>query len=118
MTILPTIIPLMKERDHLQKVASGTQSREAWIDCKAVRNRSNNRLKYEQRNWEKAWVEECDGNPSKTWNILNWKTAGSPKQLFNQGRLINKPHELPDAQNQYFIDEINLYKRRPSSTGF
>ena len=104
-------VELMSERDQLQKAASESNSREDWNKFKASRNKINNRLKYEQISWEKARLEECDGNPSQTWknvkNILNWKTSGSPNQLFYQGRLISKPQELADAQNQYFIEKIN-----------
>ena len=96
-------IRLMKERDQQQKTASETKKREDWLKFKALRNQINNRLKYEEKSWEKAKLEECDGNPSKTWksvkDILNWKSSGSPNQLFYQGQLISKPQELADAQN-------------------
>ena len=42
--------------------------------------------------------------------ILDWKTSGSPNQLFYQGRLISKPQELANAQNEYFIEKISLLR--------
>ena len=108
-------VELMKERNLQQKKASESNDRDDWVRFKSLRNQINNRLKYEERNWEKAKLEECDGNPSKTWksvkNILNWKTSGSPNQLFYKGRLISKPQELADAQNEYFIDKIELLRQ-------
>ena len=102
----------MKERDQQQRLASETKNREDWIKFKMLRNKINNRLKYDQRSWQKDKLDEYDGNPSKNWknvrDILNWQSSGSPNQLFYQGRLISKPQELADAQNQYFIDKINL----------
>ena len=94
-------IELMKERNKLQKVASETKCRDDWLKFKAVRNQVNNGLKYEESKWNRNKLEECEGNPSKTWrkvkNILNWKSCGSPSQLFYKGRLISKPQELADA---------------------
>ena len=47
-------IQLMKERDQQQKTASETKKREDWWKFKALRNQINNRLKYEERSWEKG----------------------------------------------------------------
>ena len=38
--------------------------------------------------------------------ILNWKTSGSPNQLFYKGTILRKPQELAEAQNDYFLDKI------------
>ena len=107
-------INLMKERDLQQKKASETQRREDWQKFKALRNRINNRLKFEECSWHKSKLEECGEDSSKIWKnvkgILNWKTSGSPNQLFHQGQLISKPQELAEAQNQYFLDKINLIR--------
>ena len=107
-------INLMKERDLQQKKASETQRREDWQKFKALRNRINNRLKFEECSWQKSKLEECGEDSSKIWKnvkgILNWKTSGSPNQLFHQGQMISKPQEIADAQNQYFLDKINLIR--------
>ena len=108
-------IELMKERNKLQKIASETKCRDDWLKFKALRNQVNNRLKYEESRWNRTKLEECDGNPLKTWTkvkkILNWNSSGSPNQLFHQGRLINKPQEIANAQNQYFIEKIELLRQ-------
>ena len=97
----------MKERDQQQKIASHSGCRDDWVKFKALRNQINNRLKYEERNWQKAKLEECGEDSSKIWKnvkgILNWKSSGSPNQLFYNGLLISKPQDLADAQNQYFL---------------
>ena len=106
---------LMKERNNLQRIASETRNRDDWVKYKSLRNKINNRLKYEERSWQKFKLQECEGSPSKSWknvkSILNWNTSGSPSQLFYQGRLVNKPQELADVQNQYFVDKINLLRQ-------
>ena len=59
-------------------------------------------------------MEECGEDSSNIWkcvkNILNWKTSGSPNQLFHKGRLITKPQELANAQNEFFLDKINIIR--------
>ena len=106
-----TTINLMKERDKQQKVASDSGIRDELQKFKALRNQINNRLKFEERNWQKRQLEECGEDSSKIWknvkSILNWKTSGSPNQLFYKGLLINKPQEIAEAQNQYFLEKIH-----------
>ena len=108
-------VALMKERDAQQKKASETDSREDWQKFKTLRNTINNRLKFEETNWQKSKLEQCGEDSAKIWKhikgILNWKTSGSPNQLFYQGRLISKPIELAEAQNEYFIEKINLIRQ-------
>ena len=56
-------------------------------------------------------MDECGNSSKKVWKnvkgILNWKTSGSPSQLFYKGSLIQKPQELATAQNEFFIDKID-----------
>ena len=103
-------LDLMKERDTLQKLAAETKCREDWQQFKSVRNRVNNRLKYEESSWQRAKLDECGNNSKLVWKnvkgILNWKTSGSPSQLFYKGSLIQKPQELATAQNEFFIEKI------------
>ena len=42
--------------------------------------------------------------------MFNWKTNGSPSQLFYKGKLISKPQELAEAQNNYFLEKIRLIR--------
>ena len=110
----PMTKELMKKRDQAQKSASESGSREKWKEFKSLRNTINNRLKFEQRNWQKLKLNECDGDPKSTWRnvkgILNWNTSGSPNQLFYKGKLISKPQELANAQNEFFIEKINTIR--------
>ena len=102
-----TII-LMKERDTLHEKAAQSGRREDWLLFKAVRNKINNRLKYEENKWQKAKLEKCGDDSKSVWKnvkgILNWKSSGSPNQLFYKGTLLTKSKELADAQNDYFIE--------------
>ena len=102
---------MMKERDQLQKIAAQSQSSEDWKKFKSLRNKVNNRLRSEERDWQRVKLDECGTSTKKVWKnvkgILNWQTSGSPSQLFCNGSLIQKPQELAAAQNEYFIDKID-----------
>ena len=104
----------MKERDKLQKLAVETRESDDWRKFKHHRNRVNNRLKFEGNNWQKLKLEVCGEDSSKVWKnvkgILNWNSSGSPSQLFHKGSLLNKPQEIAEAQNQFFIDKITVIK--------
>ena len=67
-----------------------------------------------RRHWQKSKLEECGEDSSKIWKnvrgILNWRSSGSPNQLFYEGSLINKPQEIAEAQNQFFLNKIQLIR--------
>ena len=94
-------INLMKERDNLQKKAAESRKREDWVQFKSVRNKINNRLKYEERNWQRTKLEQCGDSSKDVWKngkgILNWKSSGSPNQLFYKGALVTKYQDMADA---------------------
>ena len=76
----------MKERDKQQKIASVSKNRDDWVKFKKIRNQINNRLKIEESSWKINKLNECGKDTTKVWknvkNMLNWKTNGSPSQLF------------------------------------
>ena len=105
---------LMSERDILQSRAAQTKNSEDWKKFKVLRNRINSRLRSEERNWQKLRISECGQNISKVWknvkDIINWKSSGAPTQLFNNGVLHNKPQEVADCQNHYFVNKVQLIR--------
>ena len=112
----------MKERDQLHKVASETKERDDWNNFKHIRNRINNRLKYEEGHWQKARLDECGDNSAKVWKnvkgILNWHSSGSPTKLFYKGTLRTKSQDIADSQNEFFIEKITgIISNLPAPTG-
>ena len=115
---------LMSDRDLAQKVAAESKSENDWIIFKRIRNRVNNILKKEKKNWQRAKFKLCEEeNDSrqiwknvKSW--LNWTVSGAPKQLFNNGRLINRPSELAECMNAYFVNKVKNLRENlePSET--
>ena len=86
---------MMKLRDSLQKRASETNDKMHWNAFKKIRNKINNRQKYEERVWQKQKISECGNDTKKTWknikSILNWHSSGSPAKLFWKGEMKNNP---------------------------
>jgi hypothetical protein len=107
-------LDLMKERDRIKKNAAETGDKDDWKKFKHIRNQINNRLKYEESNWQKMKIDSCGTDSSKVWQsvkgILNWNSSGSPSQLFYNGSLVSKPQDVADAQNQFFLDKITMIK--------
>ena len=105
---------LMSERNSLQSRAAQTKSAEDWRKYKVLRNKINSRLKSEERKWQRLKVSECGQNSARIWknvkNILNWKASGAPNQLFHNGTLHNKPREVADCQNQFFVNKVRLIR--------
>ena len=52
-------VDMMKEIDQLQKEAAQSQNRELWKKFKCLQNKVNNRLKYEEKSWQKSKLVEC-----------------------------------------------------------
>ena len=64
---------LMKGRDYAQLRASESKDNDDFNDYKNLRNRVNNRLKKEKKNWKKDKLNECGKDSGKIWkNILGW----------------------------------------------
>ena len=76
-------------------------------------------LRLEEQVWQKEKLQNCSEKPGEQWQQvlgwLGWKNGGSPSQLFFNGKLINKPLEIANCLNKYFIDKVeNIFKNIPS----
>ena len=96
---------LMSNRDDLQSRAAQSNNAEDWKCYKALRNKISSRLKS-----AKVWKNVKD--------IINWKSSGAPTQLFSNGTLFNKPREVADCQNQFFVDKVRLIREKYASYSF
>ena len=86
---------MMLERDRLQKGAAETRDQDMWKEYKKLRNKINNRLKSEEKDWQRSKLIECGEDSSLLWKtvkgILSWTSSGSPSQIFHNGILWTKP---------------------------
>ena len=80
-----------------------------------VRNKVNNRLKFEEISWQRKKISDCGQDSSKVWKnirgILNYKNSGSPHQLFYKGSFVVKPQEVAEAQNNFFLNKIRKIRQ-------
>ena len=100
----------MQRRDQAQTTAARTQCQDDWRIFKNLRNQVTSRLRTEESNWQTSKLSTCNGNPSEQWQHvlgwLGWKNCGSPNQLFHAGKMLNKPSEIADCQNEFFINKV------------
>ena len=111
---------LMRERDYAQLRASESEITDDHLKYKSLRNRVNNRLRKEKKNWKQVKLQECGENSGQIWkNILgwlNWKSSGAPTQIFYNGRLENKPFRIATCINEYFINKVDtIIRNLPNS---
>ena len=109
---------LLTDRDLAQKKATETGNDDDWKTFRKLRNQLNSRLKKEKSQWQASRLEKCT-NTSDTWktvkNWLGWKTGGPPTQLVVNGELKNKPKELAQCMNEFFINKVrNLRSHIPA----
>ena len=101
---------LIKERDQAQRRAVATSSEEDWRQFRQFRNQVTSKLRTEKSNWQRNKLRSCTGKPGEQWKHvlgwLSWNTATSPIQLYHEGRIINKPSEIADCQNGFFINKV------------
>ena len=103
---------LMNKRNDAQREASVSQSPTDWNKFKKLRNEVTKLLRSEEKNWQQNKLISCSGKASEQWQYvmkwLGWKSCATPSQLFYNGRLITKPSELADCQNEYFVNKVKL----------
>ena len=118
-------INLMKDRDKAKQYASnlaknGLSSADAWLSYKTLRNKINNKLKYEENRYKQGQIKSTMNSPSDCWSMaksfMNWNdSSGPPTQLLVNGQLLSKPAQLANEMNSFFMEKIkNIRKDMPS----
>ena len=107
---------LMKTRDILKSTAvslnkEGRDSKIVWSEYKKVRNKVNNRRKFEEINFKKEKMAASIGCLTSTWktakSFMDWDTnSGSPQQLVVNGTLISKSLDIANSLNTFFIEKV------------
>ena len=113
-------LKLMKERDNLKAeavklVLEGQNASEAWKKFKLIRNKVNNRRKYEENNFKSKKLQENLDSPTTTWKVaksfMNWTdSSGPPNQLSIAGRLVTKASRIASEMNSFFITKVGLIR--------
>ena len=107
----------MKKRDEAKDEASvlsinGLNSSIAWKSYKYLRNKVNNRHKFEEKNFKLEKFHSLKNSPKDYWrtakSFMNWQSsAGPPSQLQVNGSLISKAADIASEMNNFFINKVN-----------
>ena len=101
--------------------SAGSRSQDDWKKFKKLRNQVTGRLRVEESSWQTNKLRDCTGKPGEQWQLilgwLDWKSAGSPTQLFHNGTMLNKPSEIADCQNNFFLNKVKqILENLPAQT--
>ena len=115
---------LMKQRDAWKLKAKeiavanhGQPSEEqslAWNEYKKVRNKINNKKRFEEANYKREVIIKDIDDPAKVWGstkrFMNWKTQGTPTQIVVDNQLITSARLIAELMNQFFMNKVMLIR--------
>ena len=114
-------IALMKFRDQAKAEAlnlaqQGADSSAAWTTFKSLRNKINNRLKFEEINFKRKTINACLEDPAKSWSTaksyMNWNlNGGPPNQLWVHGNLVTKAKTIATEMNEFFVNKVDQIRK-------
>lgn len=108
-------LELMKKRDQAAKIKD-TGGEDEVTTYRKKRNETNRKIERDKKDWENRAIKASEED--KTGALL-WKFAkknmskaksGPPKSIQHEGRILNKPKEIAEAQAEYYskkIEKIN-----------
>ena len=109
--ITPPIIKLIRERDKLfNRKKSQPNNDNITALYNLFRNRVNRELKKSKKAYYNNYFNEHKNNIKMTWNgiksIINTKntTSYNISHLSDNGKVINKPDEIANAVNNFFVN--------------
>ena len=108
----------MKARDDLKKSAENyalagdsEAAAVAWKEYKKLRNKLNNRKKFEENHFKSEKISQNLDSPSKTWQtakaFMDWESSGGPPgQLSVGGKLITRASLIASEMNEFFLEKV------------
>ena len=124
--ITPQLKKRMHFRDTLKIKATRSGSASDWSQFKKCRNAVNNEIKQAKEQYFKNALRVNEGDPRKTWRIINELTSrknhtSSVKEIKFNNNSISDSHELSSTFNNHFssvglklIDDIQQSGNIPS----
>ena len=111
---------LIKYRDSSFQQASFTGKNEDWDRYRMIRNRVTNSLRKEKLDWQRSKMSNIVNDNSTIWknmkSFLGWCSGGAPSKLIFEGKVYNKPADLANVMNQFFVSKTrNLIGKIPDS---
>ena len=109
---------LIKTRDNFKKQSEDLASagdiigaRTAWSEFKKLRNKINNKKKYEEKNFKSQKVEQSLDSPANIWStaksFMDWEDSGGPPtQLKVDNKIITKAGCIATIMYKLFIQKV------------
>ena len=108
----------MKDRDFWKKTAkdlansggSCQAQAHAWENYKKLRNRINNKKKYEECLYKAELLSEVAHCSKTLWqsakSVLGWKSQSSPHQIRVNDTLLTSSKKIAQCMSEYFINKV------------
>ena len=112
----------MKQRNIAQQAAFLSKDKCKLREYRNLRNRVNNLLKSDKKNWESNHLDHACNSDADLWknlkDLVKWKNSGPPSQLFHNGELHSSPKKIAAVMNEFFITKVKslLSNLRPSDS--
>ena len=113
----------MMERDISRDIAVSSQEPADWQEYRRRRNECSKQLKQDKnQHLEDIYKGIATENDTKklhkvTKELLGWKTGGPPKQLIIEGKLIQSPGEIANAQMAFFTEKVQKIRESLPASG-
>jgi hypothetical protein len=105
---------LIEERNIKQKAATESKNKKDWSEFKKIRNKVVKQTRNDKKQYEKDKLSRK--NESKdvwkvTKKILNWNKNQTPTQIFENGKMHEKPKDIATILNKYYTEKVNEIKK-------
>ena len=100
--------------------SEGLDASAEWVRFKSIRNRINNRRKYEEKHYKSEKLDASLDSTADTWKVaksfMSWSSTSGPlQQLEISGRLVQKEKEIAEKMNDFFLEKVSsIHKGMPS----
>jgi hypothetical protein len=97
----------MYHRDHLKHKSIKLQDDQMWNDYKRVRNEVTTMVRKAKKSYYDTVIENCKGNSSKLWKVLNHVTASKAKQSIPDGLVADDFNDFFNSIGETTVAHIN-----------
>ena len=106
---------LIRNREEAFRIFSTTNRIEDWNYYKWFRSKVTNLVRKEKLHWQSAKINGSPQSPSM-WkfvrSMMGSKESSPPQKIVYQGTLYQKPSQLCQIMNKYFVEKIeNLLQK-------
>jgi hypothetical protein len=100
-----------KHAEELSIAGDTIAARDAWSNFKKLRNKVNNKKKFDEKKFKTGKVEQSLDSPANIWRtakgFMDWESSGGPPSQLNvENKLITKASHIATFMNEFFIHKV------------